>query len=76
MPETVEICAICEVTCALSIGFIGSWLLNWATSNLRKRSSDAAWLALDAVVVLAVVVPEVTADAVVMAMVASSGKFY
>ena len=42
MPVTVLICAICVVICALSRGFIGSWLFNCATSSLRKRSCMAA----------------------------------
>ena len=41
MPVTVLICAICEVIWALSIGFIGSWLLSCATSSFRKRSCAA-----------------------------------
>ena len=36
MPDTVLICAIWLVICALSIGFIGSWLLSCATSNCMK----------------------------------------
>ena len=46
MPVTVLICAICVVICALSIGFIGSWLLSWATSSFRKRSWMSAELVL------------------------------
>jgi hypothetical protein len=42
MPVTVLICAICEVICALSSGFIGSWLLSCATSSFRNRSCAAA----------------------------------
>src|SRR5690606_34707069 len=41
MPATVLICVICVVICALSIGFIGSWLLSCATSSLRNRSCVA-----------------------------------
>ena len=37
-PVTVWICAICVVTAALSIGFIGSWFCNCATSSFRNRS--------------------------------------
>ena len=47
MPVTVLICAICEVICALSIGFIGSWLASCATSSFRKRS----WASVDVVLV-------------------------
>ena len=36
MPVTVLICAICEVICALSIGAVGSWFFNWATSSVRN----------------------------------------
>ena len=36
MPETVLICAIWLVICALSMGFMGSWLLSCATSSFRK----------------------------------------
>ena len=47
MPVTVLIWAICEVICALSSGFIGSWLFNWATSSFKNRSCElAASLAL------------------------------
>ena len=66
MLETVEICAICEVICALSSGFIGSWLASCATSNLRKRSSDrSAFVPAALVLVVALVLP-LTAVVVVM----------
>ncbi len=42
MPATVLICVICVVICALSIGFIGSWLFSCATSSLRNRSCVAS----------------------------------
>ena len=48
MPLTDWICAIWLVTCALSIGFKGSWFCICATSSLRKRSSAPAWLAVPA----------------------------
>ena len=38
MPETVLICAIWLVIWALSIGFMGSWLLSCATNNFMNRS--------------------------------------
>src|SRR5206468_3783854 len=37
-PVTVLIWASCDVICALSMGLSGSWLRNWVTSSLRKRS--------------------------------------
>src|SRR5580692_7368540 len=40
MPSTVLICASCEVICALSIGFSGSWFCICVTSNCR----NALWL--------------------------------
>ncbi len=49
MPLTVLICAIWLVTCALSSGFSGSWLLICATSSLRKRSSLPASLRVETV---------------------------
>ena len=42
MPVTVLICAIWLVTCALSIGFIGSWFFICVTSSLRKRSDPSS----------------------------------
>ena len=51
MPVTVLICAICEVICALSIGFMGSWLFNCATSSFRKRSCAAAGSVFELLVV-------------------------
>ena len=39
MPLTVLICAIWLVTCALSIGFSGSWFCICVTSSFRKRSA-------------------------------------
>ena len=42
MPLTVLICAIWLVTCALSIGFSGSWFCICATSSFRKRSELSA----------------------------------
>ena len=38
MPDTVLICAVWLVNCALSMGFIGSWLLSCATNSFKKRS--------------------------------------
>ena len=46
MPLTVLICAIWLVTCALSIGFSGSWFCICATSSFRKRSALPASLAV------------------------------
>ncbi|CAG9253783.1 hypothetical protein PUN4_200010 [Paraburkholderia unamae] len=36
MPETVLICASCDVICELSIGSVGSWFCNCATSSCRN----------------------------------------
>src|ERR1700712_1477992 len=36
MPDTVLICASCEVICELSVGFVGSWFFNCVTSSVRK----------------------------------------
>ena len=55
MPLTVLICAICEVTCALSIGLSGSWFCICVTSSFRKRSSDPASLVLSTAEAAAVV---------------------
>jgi len=38
MPLTMDSCAICEVTWALSMGFRGSWFCSCVTSRVRKRS--------------------------------------
>src|SRR5581483_2729945 len=51
MPETVESCASCEVICAMSSGFRGSWFLSCVTSSVRKRS-DALSVPFAAVVPL------------------------
>ena len=50
MPVTVLICAIWLVTCALSIGFNGSWFCICVTSSFRKRSAEAS--VVDCVVVV------------------------
>ena len=36
MPDTVLICASCEVICELSVGLVGSWFCSWVTSSVRK----------------------------------------
>ncbi|VXC55504.1 conserved hypothetical protein [Burkholderia sp. 8Y] len=36
MPDTVLICASCEVICELSAGFVGSWFLSCVTSSVRN----------------------------------------
>src|SRR5471032_828955 len=36
MPDTVLICASCEVICELSVGFVGSWFCSCVTSSVRK----------------------------------------
>jgi hypothetical protein len=58
MPATVLICVICVVICALSMGFIGSWLFSCATSSLRNRSCVASALVAE-VADLAVELPGV-----------------
>lgn len=69
MPVTVLICAICEVICALSSGFIGSWLFICATSSLRKRScSPVLLLALTLLVLLVAVLAAVLAVVELMAV--------
>ena len=56
MPLTVLICAIWLVTCALSIGFSGSWFCICVTSSLRKRSVALVSVVLVVLVVLLVAV--------------------
>src|SRR5882757_537358 len=36
MPDTVLICASCEVICELSVGLVGSWFWSCVTSSVRK----------------------------------------
>ncbi|GAB4059412.1 hypothetical protein GCM10028811_13890 [Uliginosibacterium sediminicola] len=42
IPLAVLICAICEVSSALSVGFIGSWFCNCVVSSFRKLACEVA----------------------------------
>ena len=64
MPLTVLICAICDVICALSTGFIGSWFCNCVTSSVRKRSlASLAVVAASATPLLAPLLPRLSRKA-------------